>query len=143
MAIEPLVLGDLDHTAQVWACQDCMIAYANGDISPDRPADLPPVLGLVDRPDRVSMGGTHSDQCGEDDRAEGCDCGDGGFMQSSCDLCGDSHHGDRYRFTWWFTQSELDQQNADTERWIAARRAENPAWSTATIPDRSSTPTAS
>lgn len=47
----------------------------------------------------IVSGGPHSDECTDEDRNEGCDCGDLGFSTSECDTCGDTDHGDRFQAT--------------------------------------------
>lgn len=82
---------------EISVCVDCMFDHANGEIDPDRPADLPDVWSELPFGYDVTMGGEHADDC---DRTE-CECGDLGFHTSACDGCGDWHHGDRFRFTLW------------------------------------------
>lgn len=60
-------------------CQDCMLLHANGEISPDRPADLPEPLSLIGFGQWVALGGDEL-----------------GFSTTSCEACGDILHGDRY-----------------------------------------------
>lgn len=83
---------------EISVCQDCMLMHANGEASPDRPADLPGMWSLLQFGESATMGGTHRDGC---DGTGDCACEDLGFSQSSCEACGDYHHGDRYRFTLW------------------------------------------
>lgn len=87
--------------SEIGVCTDCMIAR-EGDGDPDRPADLPREWSLIGLGYDVTMGGEHADSCLESDREEhGCGCGDRGFTQSSCEGCGDHHHGDRFTYTLW------------------------------------------
>lgn len=96
---------------EIGVCQDCMILHANGDVSPDRPVDLPALWSLLRFGESVTMGGEHNEGC---DGTEDCDCGDLGFRQTSRDGCGDWHHGDRYRFTLWrYTRPTLAARARD------------------------------
>lgn len=84
-------------------CQDCLHAHANGEYSPDRPADLPEPLCLIVAPYSVTMGmrdDEHSEYCRRAEDGE-CDCEDRGFSTRRCEGCGDTHHGDRYAMTLW------------------------------------------
>lgn len=100
---------------EISVCADCMIAHANGETG-ERPADLPPVWGLIRFGYSVTMGGEHNEGCPngiggllpggrrhpQDPRdTTECDCGDLGFTWTSCEGCGDSHGGDRFKFTLW------------------------------------------
>jgi hypothetical protein len=86
---------------EILVCADCMHEHANGEYSPDRPADEPLPWSALPFGYFATMGGAHSDLCTDSDREAGCDCDDAGFCQTSCDGCGSSSHGDRYRFTLW------------------------------------------
>jgi len=76
----------------IYVCQDCLMAHANGEVSPDRPADLPDVWALwADEPaGSVTMGPPTADADFEIPSST-----------STCDGCGDRHWGDRYAFTYW------------------------------------------
>lgn len=94
-------------TAQgiIWVCTDCMFAHANGEVSDDRPADVPELWALwADEPvGSVTMGigsGEHSDGC-EGDWEQGCYCEITPFSHSRCDGCGSTLEGARHAFTWW------------------------------------------
>src|SRR5215216_2320849 len=86
-------------------CVDCMLDHANGEVSPDRPSDLPPVWGAIEPGYSVTMGGEHNEECANfpEWQGEECDCEDLGFRTSACEGCGDFHHGDRFLFTLWGT----------------------------------------
>jgi hypothetical protein len=79
-----------------------MLDHANGEISPDRPADLPPVWDRINDGKSVSMGGAHVDGCpnGSGDDTD-CGCATRTFDTSACQGCGDVHHGERHQFTLW------------------------------------------
>lgn len=91
----------------IWVCQDCMFAAVNGEISDDRPADLPEVWALEPATD-VTPGLTwteHHDPAGceamFDAGTDQCDCETREFSSSRCDGCGDWHAGSRHAFTYW------------------------------------------
>lgn len=96
----------------LWACVDCLILEANGEVSPDRPTDQPEPLCLVDRPDRVTLGMTledHAEDCPNRQAGEcvdECECEDRDFSWSPCDLCGSHLGGSRHAFTWWVSEAE-------------------------------------
>lgn len=86
-------------------CQDCLHEHANGEHDPDRPTDLPEPLSAIPAGYSVCLGmdySEHADDCTEETRAQdGCECENLGFRTTSCDGCGDWHHGDRYAMTLW------------------------------------------
>lgn len=90
----------------VWVCQDCMFAHANGEISDDRPADLPDVWALwaSEPAGSVTMGASvHGDDGDADECADvdECECEQITFSASWCGGCGSTLAGDRYAFTYW------------------------------------------
>jgi hypothetical protein len=65
-------------------CQDCLILHANGDVSPDFPADRPAPLSDIPFGYEVTMGGEEL-----------------GFSMESCDGCRSGLGGDRYAMSLW------------------------------------------
>jgi hypothetical protein len=64
--------------ATVEVCDDCMFVNVNGEVSPDRPADAPPVWGKLSGADAVH-------DCAD------CTSGDShAFRFVDCDACGDA-----------------------------------------------------
>lgn len=113
---------------EIWVCQDCMLVHANGEISPDRPADLPTVWSRIDFGYNVTMGGTHADDCpnGSDGtRDVDCDCETREFSTSACEGCGDYHAGDRYLFTLWRLTIETARRDHAEAIRVARRTADN------------------
>lgn len=93
-------IDDYESCGTIGVCADCLHSDANGEYSPDRPADLPEPWSAIPFGYLALSGGEHSDSCDEETReSDGCDCDDRGFTQSSCDGCGDHHHGDRFAYT--------------------------------------------
>jgi hypothetical protein len=88
---------------EISVCVDCMLMDANGEMSPDRPADLPEPWSAIGFGFHVTMGGEHNDGCPNRSEwiGEECNCEDLGFTQAPCEGCGDGHHGDRFRYTVW------------------------------------------
>jgi hypothetical protein len=85
----------------IWVCTDCMLVEANGECDPERPADLPEPLSAIGDGFSVTLGGAdHSEWCTREADGE-CDCDRNTFSTSSCDGCGDSHHGERHALTLW------------------------------------------
>ena len=101
---------------EIGVCTDCLFAR-EGDGTPDRPADLPEEWSEIPFGYVVTAGGEHADECPNRDsvtRDTDCDCDELGFCQSSCDGCGDHHHGDRFRYTLWrATDAEALNRFAD------------------------------
>ena len=90
----------------LWVCIDCMIARENGELPPDRPADLPEVWSLL-LSTEVTAGmawARHAKGCpnrAADGYVTDCDCERDDFSTHPCDGCGDTHHGERHAYTWW------------------------------------------
>lgn len=149
---------------EISVCEECLLIHANGEGDPERPAELPDAWSLIRFAETVTMGGEHNDGCpnGIDGPPDtDCDCDNLGFSWSSCEGCGDTHGGDRFKFTLWQARTETARaaharcltlarqadtreaafgmlgvaaqwrgylarryaEQAETARWIAARRA--------------------
>lgn len=86
-------------------CQDCLLLFANGDVSGWSGTDQELALwqdAIDERTDgyHVAIGGSHDEGCPNHDvYVAECDCDNKGFCQTSCDTCGRSEHGDRYAVT--------------------------------------------
>lgn len=88
----------------IWLCIDCTLLHANGEYSPDRPADLPEPLSAIGVGESVTLGllaEEHHEDCTPEDREEGCSCETDTFSTSPCGGCGDWHHGERHAATVW------------------------------------------
>lgn len=91
----------------IWVCYDCLHAAVNGEVSDDRPADLPEPWALEMGTD-VTPGLTwseHNDPTGCEatfrDGSDQCSCETREIASSRCDGCGDWHAGSRHAFTYW------------------------------------------
>jgi len=82
-----------------------MFSHANGEVSDDRPADLPDVWTLwADEPaGSVTMGITADEHrcAGSSDDCHECECTVRNFSDYRCDGCGDRDAGERHAFTYW------------------------------------------
>lgn len=98
--------------SRIKICTCCMIIEANGDPCGDDECETCRDGGLYERAWLALTGrtltlGDFTDDCGHDlddiDQAElhAERCERYGFSRSSCDLCEDGSHGDRYRAVLW------------------------------------------
>ncbi len=81
----------------VWACFDCALAHANGEVSDDLPEGCVP-LSEVREDEQVTMGVlNHFSGCIGDD----CKCDRIDFTWSPCELCTCRLGGERQGMTLW------------------------------------------
>lgn len=86
----------------LWVCDQCLFAR-EGDGLPGpcgcEPAHEPWALGAGTD---VTLGVfEHDHWCTDEDRTEGCDCGEINFRIAACDGCGCPLAGRRIAYTWW------------------------------------------
>jgi hypothetical protein len=108
---------------EISVCVDCRQVEASGESDPERPADLPEPWGLIGFGYLATPGGEHAEGCpnGPDGpRDSDCDCEDYGYRTTSCEACGDYHHGDRFKYTLWrFSRAEASER---VTRWVHLAR---------------------
>lgn len=98
----------------LWVCTDCVMQHANGEHSPDRPADYPPVWSKMMSAD-VTLGmvaAEHASDCDPVERAEqGCSCETITFSNGTCEACGLTLAGARHAMTYWGEHPEPEPVN--------------------------------
>jgi hypothetical protein len=100
--------------SNLWACVDCMILEANGEMPTDREPTEPNPLSLVGEGFHVSLGMLMEEhQCGRTDWHDGeeCYCEVRTFSTSSCDTCGSYLAGERHAMTLWRDTESLTYSN--------------------------------
>jgi len=87
-----------ENTYTIWICECCLFTLANGECCADE-HEYEPLGGYSAR--EITLGlsrDEHSEHCDPDDD---CDCEQISYSTSSCDACGDWHHGTRHAATAW------------------------------------------
>lgn len=86
-------------TYTIWICQCCIGMLANGECCHGEYHEREPLSIYSARELTPGMSrDEHSEDCDPDDD---CDCDQINFSTSSCDACGDWHHGTRHAATAW------------------------------------------
>lgn len=97
--------------SKIWVCTDCILKIANDDTSGIPETDLPAFTEayragverlLGNRYGHIVNGGGHDPCClgaMDEDGTELCDCDNGGFSRTPCELCQRPEAGERHAAT--------------------------------------------
>jgi hypothetical protein len=97
-----------ENCGEIEVCQDCLILHANGETSPDFPADSPQPLSAIPFGYDVTMGGDET-----------------GFSWQSCEGCGSNLGGDRFEMTLWRLTTDEARERFNLMISLARRNTAN------------------